>query len=417
MNQITNIDIQCNPWMREVWNFIERYLILVSGRDAGKDWGVAQKIIIEMLLDVIKVMFARQFQNSISYSIKALVEEVIDSMGLNHLFNIGDQKITSVNGSEAHFRGVDRNIQSIKGWQGYKYLVLNEAQSISKASWNIITPTMRKQGSQIIVIMNPQSPLDATAVNFLGPDLVGFDDPDVKILHLSWEQNMFLSDTSRKEIERMREADPILFAHIYGGQYDIGTLNNPFDRDSIKNSRGLQLSRTGDPAYCFVDIAVTENNTSDNTVAMLCDKFGNVLKHIKFKKEDYAVAVAQIVAFAGNTRIYVDGTGTGKTIADMIKDNHKNTIKIIINNTLKREMIGALSGCLDAGKISIPLGEDWDWVQEELLHFERKTNKLTGELKNEYGAAESYHDDGVTCLMFYANLLWKKKFDAGAYFI
>ena len=409
MPVLLNKNIKCNPWARELEDANERYVVLHSGRNAGKDYAICQVVAKRMLgARAIRVMFCRQFQSSIAQSIKALLEQVISDMDLDEYFKIGRNEIRSKNGSVAHFKGADRNPQNIKGWQGYDILVLNECQTISSEVWEIIKPTMRENNSQIYCILNPRYPTDAIASELLGPNLKGFDDPDVRIIGLSYEDNKFLSDVAKLEIAKAKKGDPVLFEHIWGGGYDIGALANPFSRKGILDAR--RDVKPGVPYWTSVDLAVTENKGSDFTVAIKSDKNGNLIDFVQDKFDNYDVQIGRIMSFAGNTRMLVDATGVGKTVAKMIRDNHSRVNLINWTSTEKLRMIGSLSGVLDAGMLSIPTDKRWDWLQEELLHYERKSTS-TGQPTRQYAAAENFHDDGVASLMMLSQQLIKPRPD------
>ena len=409
-----SVSINCNPWARELYGATERYIVLSSGRSAGKDYETGIWLCWRMLQKIpIKAMCCRQYQSSIAKSIKALFEQVIEDQGLSDFFTIQRFEIKSVNGSVIHFEGADRNPQSIKGWQGYDICIINEAQSISSEVWEIIKPTIRKEGSQIVVILNPRYPTDAVAAELLGPNLEGFDRTDVRLIRLSYEDNIYLSETTKQEIEVARQGDPVLFSHIWGGGYDLGTLANPFSRQSILAARrDPRPAEKGKAAITAVDVALTESQTADYTVAIKADMFGNLLDFQRIQQSDYKVQVSQLQAFVGDTIVMIDSTGVGRTIAQMLSDYHNKVMPVQWSLSVKREMIGALSGYLDANQLAIPTSANWDWLQEELLHYERKET-ATGEPTTKYGAAEGFHDDGVSALMMYAHYMTRPKFDTG----
>ena len=402
---------KCNPWARQLYEATERYIVLHSGRAAGKDYAVCQWVVYRMVQEVpVKVMFIRQFMSSIAQSIKALFEAVIHDMGVSDFFSIGRHEIQSFNGSLAHFRGADRDEQGIKGWDGYDILVANECQTISSAVWEVIKPTIRKEGSQIVCILNPRYPSDAIASELLGPDLKGFNREDVRIISLSYDDNRYLSDTVRAEIAQAKRGDPILFAHIWGGGYDIGSLANPFSRQAILKSR--RIVTTGKPVFTAIDIALTESLTADYTVAIKGDKNGNLVGFQRFQEADYDIQVRRLMEYAKGTRVLVDATGVGHTVAQMMRKAYQRVTPIKWSLPLKREMIGSLAGLLDDSRIAIPAAPEWDWLQEELLHYERKET-AAGVPTQQYGAAEGFHDDGVSALIMYAHRLIRPVFDAG----
>ena len=403
MAPVTNIEVHCNPWAQQLYDAHERYIVLHSGRNAGKDYAICQLVVYKMLQpEPFKVMFARQFQSSIAHSIKALLESVIEDMGVSDFFKIGRNEIVSVNGSLAHFKGADRHPQDIKGWEGYDMLVLNECQTINGEVWEIVKPTMRKPGSQIVCILNPRYPTDAIASELLGPDLKGFGRSDVRIIGLSYKDNRYLSDVAQQEIQIAEKGDPVLFSHIWGGGYDLGALANPFSRQAILDAR--RDVKHGPAYYTSIDLALTEGQTSDNTVAIKTDKSGNIIEHVKFQWADYDTQVARLLSFAGKTHIMVDATGVGHTVAQMMRNANQRVTPMKWSQNLKGEMVGALAGLLDAHRITIPTDKEYDWLQEELLHYERKETSA-GVPTRQFGAAENFHDDGVSALMMLAHRL------------
>ncbi len=90
---------------------------------------------------------------------------------------------------------------------------VEEAQTVSKNSWDVILPTIRKEGSEVWVSFNPKLSSDDTYRRWvLDPT------PGTKVVKIGWEDNRWLSERSRVAIASMQEKDPQGFAHIYGGE-------------------------------------------------------------------------------------------------------------------------------------------------------------------------------------------------------
>jgi len=132
-----------------------RYKILYGGRGSGKSWGVARALIAKAVQNPIRVLCARELQNSISDSVIALLADQIKSMGLEAFFDVQRTAIYGKNGSEFSFVGLKHNVTSIKSFEGVDICWVEEGQAVSKTSWETLIPTIRKPGSEIWVTFNP----------------------------------------------------------------------------------------------------------------------------------------------------------------------------------------------------------------------------------------------------------------------
>ena len=66
---------------------------------------------------------------------------------------------------EAHghlfrFKGLERNIDSVRSLEGVDICSVDEARSITQASMDVLMPTIRKAGSEIVSSWNPLDPTD-----------------------------------------------------------------------------------------------------------------------------------------------------------------------------------------------------------------------------------------------------------------
>ena len=147
-----------------------------------------------------------------------MLEEVIDSEGLEHLFDIKKDKIISKTGSEIMFKGLKNNITSIKSMQSIDICWIEEAQTVSKVSWDILIPTLRKDGSEFLVSFNPNDHEDPTYKMFVHPET---NDPlereDSFILKANWVDNPWFPEVLRKEKDYLYSVDPELADHVWEG--------------------------------------------------------------------------------------------------------------------------------------------------------------------------------------------------------
>ena len=115
----------------------------------------------------IRVLCAREFQNSISESVKKSLEAAIKVLGLGG-YTITNDAITHINGTSFIFKGLHIDAETtVKGLEGIDVCFIDEAQFISKHSLDILLPTIRKEGSTIIFALNPLTPADGVMTRFV----------------------------------------------------------------------------------------------------------------------------------------------------------------------------------------------------------------------------------------------------------
>lgn len=145
-----------------------RYKVAYGGRGSAKSWTVARLLVVKALQQPIRVLCARETQKSITESVHKLIKDQIDLMGLTDFFYVTENKITGINGSEFTFAGIrQQGITNLKSYEGVDVCWCEEAQVITKRSWDILIPTIRKSGSEIWITFNPELDTDETYQRFV----------------------------------------------------------------------------------------------------------------------------------------------------------------------------------------------------------------------------------------------------------
>jgi phage terminase large subunit len=107
-----------------------RYKVLYGGRGSGKSWGVARALLVIGIQKPIRVLCARELQNSITDSVHALLADQIKSMKLEEFYEIQNTVIYGKNGTEFLFAGLKHNITKIKSFEGVDLCWVEEAQTL-----------------------------------------------------------------------------------------------------------------------------------------------------------------------------------------------------------------------------------------------------------------------------------------------
>jgi phage terminase large subunit len=189
-----------------------RYKIAYGGRGSGKSWSFARALLLQGIATPLHILCAREVQKSITDSVHRLLSQQIGTMGLEHIYTVRDNYISAGNGTEITFAGLRHNVQSLKSIEGTDICWIEEAQMVSKASWQTLIPTIRKPGSEIWVSFNPELATDETYMRF-----VVAPPPGAVVRKINWSDNPWFPEVLRDEMELLRERDHDAYLTVWEG--------------------------------------------------------------------------------------------------------------------------------------------------------------------------------------------------------
>jgi phage terminase large subunit len=189
-----------------------RYKVLYGGRGGAKSWGIARALLIKGAKDPIRILCAREFQTSIKDSVHKLLCDQIDSLGLLSFYEITQTSIRGRNGTEFSFVGLKNNVSNIKSYEGVDICWVEEAQTTSRLSWNILIPTIRKEGSEIWISFNPELETDETYQRF-----VANPPADSITMKVNWYDNPWFPETLRLEKDSLKARDEEAYNQVWEG--------------------------------------------------------------------------------------------------------------------------------------------------------------------------------------------------------
>ena len=205
---------ELNPNLKDFWRTRKPYKLLRGGRFSSKTQDAAGMAAFLARNYSVKFLCIRQFQNRIADSVYTVIKEKIEQAGWESEFDIGVSTIRhKKTGSEFLFYGIARNLTDIKGTEGVDICWIEEAEGLTDAQWEVIDPTIRKEGSEVWILWNPRYQVDfvqSTLPKLLGDDCI--------IRHINYDKNPFLSKTAKLKAERLKLADPEKYRHIYLGE-------------------------------------------------------------------------------------------------------------------------------------------------------------------------------------------------------
>jgi phage terminase large subunit len=145
-----------------------RYKVAYGGRGSGKSWGFARALLTLGANKPMRILCAREIQKSIKDSVHTLLNDQIQAMGLGAFYEVLEAEIRGINGTQIRFAGLATNtVESIKSFEGCDVVWVEEAQTVSKRSWDILIPTIRRENSEIWVSFNPDIDTDDTYQRFV----------------------------------------------------------------------------------------------------------------------------------------------------------------------------------------------------------------------------------------------------------
>ena len=213
--QVIEYKRKIHPRWKPLYKGDYRFILFEGGRGGRKSWEIADSLIRNSISKKIRILCTREIQNSIKESVHQLLTMRINSLGHKDLFIINREDITCKNGSKFIFKGLndinDKSTQSLKSLEDIDICWIEEAQTITKNSLNILIPTIRKSGSKIIASFNRLEEDDPIY------ELVKNPRPKTYHCYVTYLDNPDISEEFLQEAEYCKKNHPDEYEHIYMG--------------------------------------------------------------------------------------------------------------------------------------------------------------------------------------------------------
>lgn len=192
-----------------------RYKVAYGGRGGTKSWGFARALLIRGAAQPTRVLCTREIQNSIDDSVLLLLEDQIRALGLQDYYRVLRNEIRGRrNDTMFVFDGLHgKSVESLKSFEGADVCWVEEANSVLKRSWEVLIPTIRKEGSEIWVSFNPELDTDETYKRF-----VTKRPPGAVVKKLTWRDNPWFPKVLRDEMEHLKETDFDAYLNVWEGE-------------------------------------------------------------------------------------------------------------------------------------------------------------------------------------------------------
>lgn len=189
------------------------YKVAHGGRGSGKSWGFARALLILGAQRPLRILCAREVQKSIEDSVHTLLKDQIMELGLSEFYEVLAYEIRGKNGTTFAYSGLAQHtVTTIKSFEGVDICWVEEAQAVSKKSWDVLRPTIRKPGSEIWITFNPELETDVTYQMFVASPPTG-----AVVVQMNFGDNPWFTDKLEQERLDCLKNQPKDYDNIWGG--------------------------------------------------------------------------------------------------------------------------------------------------------------------------------------------------------
>lgn len=235
----------------------KRYKGAYGGRGGAKSHFFAEQIILRCIMRPTRVVCIREVQSSIKDSVRQLLIDKINKLNVAAMFEVLDTEIRGPDGSLIVFKGMQSyNAMNIKSLEAYDVAWVEEAQTLTQHSLDLLRPTLRREGSELWFSWNPRFKTDPVDMFFRkNPP------PDAISVLVNWRDNPWFPDVLRREMAHDFMVDEDKADHIWNGAYGnsqgaiLAKLVNQAERtgrindEIVYDPKGAPIEISGDLGY------------------------------------------------------------------------------------------------------------------------------------------------------------------------
>jgi phage terminase large subunit len=290
-----------------------RYKVAYGGRGGAKSWGIARALLILGAKSPMRILCAREFMTSMRDSVHKLLCDQIEALGLLGFYEITQASIRGKNGTEFAFAGLKNNISNIKSFEGVDICWVEEAQTVSRLSWNVLIPTIRKESSEIWVSFNPELETDETYQRF-----VATPPADCITMKVNWYDNPWFPETLKLEKDSLKIRDEEAYNQVWEGLCRQTVDGAIFAKEMQQAEKEGRICRVAYDATKPVH-AVFDLGWSDSTAIWFLQFVGMETRLIRYiedsqKTISYYLATMQTYGYVYDT-IWLPHDAENKTLA------------------------------------------------------------------------------------------------------
>jgi phage terminase large subunit len=320
--------IQLPEWADRL-NDPARYKVMYGGRGGGKSWTIARALLLDGLQNPGRILCARETMKSMADSVHEVLSKQIEAMNLGGRYRVLANEIRGIGfDTEFGYAGLrQQGITNIKSWEGARRCWVEEAQVVSKKSWEVLTPTIRAPQSEIWMGLNPELDTDYTYTEY-----VTNPQPDSIVIPVNWRDNPWLPPELEKERLAKLARDPDGYQTIWEGQCRAAVEGAIYAQEIDAMQRSGRVTRVPYDPLLPVH-TIWDLGWNDLMVIILVQRVGSELRVIgvimdNLRTLDSYVQELNALGYRwGTDWIPHDGkaknTHTGKSTEEMLRSMHR----------------------------------------------------------------------------------------------
>ena len=291
-----------------------RYKLYYGGRAGGKSYAFADCLLLLARQKKLFIACVREVQNSIKDSVYKLLKDRADYYKFDDFIFYEDRIENIVTGSKFVFKGLkDQNKQNIKSLEGVDICWCEESQAITKESFEVLDPTIRKSGSELWFSMNRENENDA-----IWRAIAANPDDQTLIVKVNYYDNPFCPDEMKYLAEKCKAENLDDYMHIWEGEpISLGDYKL-FNVKDVREAMIPKMDSSTSPLVIGLDIA---RAGSDKTV--FCLRKGRwVMKFDVIKGYDTVEVADKLTNYITElhpARAFLDLGNSGAGVYDIMK--------------------------------------------------------------------------------------------------
>ena len=339
-----------------------RYKVLYGGRGSAKSWSVARALLLQGGMRPLRILCTREIQNSIKDSVHKLLSDQILAMGLQGKYFVTHNEIRGVNGTEFIFAGIrQQDISKIKSVEGVDICWVEEAHTVTKESWEILIPTIRKPGSEIWVTFNPDLESDDAYQRFVVSRQEG-----AVVVEMNYRDNPWFPPELDIERRQLLARDPDAYQNVWDGKTK-NLAGDIFKREWFRFYQPEDLPNTLDGDCLSWDMTFKDGAKNDNVCGQVwtrrgpnCYLLSQTLGKMSFT-DTVRAFLRQVETFPGVGAKLVEDKANGPAVIDYLKNKIPGLIPIEPDGS-KEARAHAVTPYVRAGNVFLPDPARNPWV-------------------------------------------------------
>lgn len=301
---------------------------LRGGRGSSKSWRIAEALIQMAVRYDLRILCLRRVQKSIDASSHQLLSDTIKRLGYESEFTITKSSITAKSGSTFRFLGFQSNLDSIKSIEGVDLCWVEEAHAITAEAWEILSPTLRREGAELWISFNPDYAWSETYIRYV---LKAHESWYVE--EVNWYDNPWFTDKLNRERLYTLEYYPDRYDNVWNGVpvsevpgavVNRGNLERLFVRP---DSHLAKKCKTG-VKTAVLDVA--DDGADDSVLSFFDGRFLYRVERMKARDTvQLAVQALKMAEAEGCETLIYDSVGVGAGTKGELNKHSDSKVKFV----------------------------------------------------------------------------------------